>query len=148
MDRSLLETHVERFNCGVRSGDFEPMLAAFAADAEMVFEGAPTEPFLGREAIAGAAYAEQPPVDEVRLLGSVRSDGGVLVSDYAWATNGQRAGRILLTFPQRGDRSAGRDVRAAYRVTFANTGAHSRPVARARGFSRLRVPPPGRVGRP
>ena len=73
------------------------MLAAFAADAEMVFEGVPTGPFLGREAIAGA-YAEQPPVDEVRLLGSVRSEGGVLVSDYAWATNGQRAGRILLTF--------------------------------------------------
>lgn len=96
MDDNLLEAHVERFNRGVRSGDFEPMLAAFAPDAEMVFEGVRAGPFLGRDAIA-AAYAAQPPTDEVRLIGSVRLEDGVIVGDYAWATKEQRAGRMLLT---------------------------------------------------
>ena len=57
---SLLEEHVERFNAGVRSGDFGPMVAAFAEDAELVFEGILVGPFAGREAI-GEAYAAQPP---------------------------------------------------------------------------------------
>ena len=39
MDDALLEAHVERFNEAVRSGDYEPMLATFAPDAEMAFEG-------------------------------------------------------------------------------------------------------------
>ena len=34
---SLLDEHVERFNAGVRSGDFGPMVAAFADDGELVF---------------------------------------------------------------------------------------------------------------
>jgi hypothetical protein len=92
----VLEAHVERFNRGVRSGDFEPMLAAFAPDAEMVFEGVPAGPFRGLEAIA-AAYAAQPPTDEVLLLGPARDEDGVTVGDYAWATEGVRAGRMLLS---------------------------------------------------
>jgi steroid Delta-isomerase len=96
MDQGLLEAHIERFNHGVRSGDFEPMLAAFAPDAEMVFEGVPVGPFLGRDAIAHA-YSAQPPIGEVRLLGSPRLAGGVIVGDYAWATKGERAGRMLLS---------------------------------------------------
>ncbi len=90
-----LPAHVERFNEGVRTGDFGPMLAAFAADAEMIFEGAPAGPFVGRAAIA-AAYAAQPPSDEVVLLGEPRCEGGITVADYAWAGDGTRAGRILL----------------------------------------------------
>ena len=58
MARSLLEVHIEPFNQGVRTGDFEPMLAAFAPDAEMVFEGVPVGPFLGRAAIADAYSAQ------------------------------------------------------------------------------------------
>jgi len=96
MDETLLEAHVERFNAAVRSGDYEPMLAAFAPDAEMAFEGAPAGPFTGREAIA-AAYAATPPTDEVRLLGSVRKEDGATVADYAWAADGVRAGRMLLS---------------------------------------------------
>ena len=48
----MLEEHVERFNAGVRSGDFGPMVAAFAEDAELVFEGYPVGPFSGRDAVA------------------------------------------------------------------------------------------------
>ena len=96
MDDDLLAAHVARFNEAVRSGDYAPMLAAFAPDAEMAFEGVPAGPFAGREAIA-AAYAAQPPTDEVLLLGAARDEGGVTVADYAWAADGVRAGRMLLT---------------------------------------------------
>ena len=86
---SLLEEHVERFNAGVRSGDFGPMVAAFAEDAELVFEGIPVGPFSGREAI-GAAYAAQPPDDEIVLL----DDDGT----YAWGKEPETpAGRMFLT---------------------------------------------------
>ena len=72
------------------------MLAAFAADADLIFEGVPVGPFAGIEAIS-AAYAAQPPDDEVRLLGTPRLEAGVQVADYAWAKDGRRAGRLLLT---------------------------------------------------
>lgn len=86
---TLLEEHVERFNAGVRTGDFGPMVAAFAEDAELAFEGIPVGPFAGREAIA-AAYAAQPPDDEIVLLDP---DG-----TYAWATEpAVPAGRMFLT---------------------------------------------------
>jgi steroid Delta-isomerase len=84
-----LQKHVERFNAGVRSGDFGPMVAAFSEDAELVFEGIPVGPFAGREAIA-AAYAEQPPDDEIVLL-----DGD---GTYAWAKEpAVPAGQVFLT---------------------------------------------------
>jgi steroid Delta-isomerase len=84
-----LQKHVERFNAGIRSGDFGPMVAAFSEDAELVFEGIPVGPFAGREAIA-AAYAEQPPDDEIVLL-----DGD---GTYAWAKEpAVPAGQVFLT---------------------------------------------------
>jgi steroid delta-isomerase len=92
----MLAEHVERFNEAVRSGDFAPMLAAFASDAEMAFEGVPVGPFAGREAIA-AAYAAQPPDDEVVLLGEPQADGDVEEADYAWKFEGTRAGRMIVT---------------------------------------------------
>ena len=96
MDGRLLIAHVERFNAAVRSGDYAPMLEAFAPDAEMIFEGVPAGPFRSREAIA-AAYAAQPPTDEVLLLGPPRDEGGVTVADYAWSADGVRAGRMMLS---------------------------------------------------
>jgi steroid Delta-isomerase len=93
---SLLEQHVARFNEGVRSGDFTPMLAAFAEDAELHFEGVPVGPFVGRDAI-DAAYREQPPDDEIEILGSEERDG-VVVARYAWLRDdGRQAGEMLLT---------------------------------------------------
>ena len=95
-DEAILIAHVARFNEGVRSGDYEPMLAAFAPDAEMVFEGVRAGPFSGRDSIR-AAYAAQPPTDEILLLGAPRVGAGTITADYAWAAEGRRAGRLLLT---------------------------------------------------
>jgi hypothetical protein len=72
------------------------MVDGFAPDAEMAFVGVPVGPFAGRDAIA-AAYAERPPDDEIRLLGEPRVDGETVESDYAWAAEGTRAGRMILT---------------------------------------------------
>ena len=80
----LLRDYVGRFNAGVRSGDFGPMLAAFAEDAVLEFEGVPVGPFAGRDAIA-EAYRAQPPDDEIVLL-ELRADGdGLVRAAYAWA---------------------------------------------------------------
>jgi steroid Delta-isomerase len=93
---AVLEMHVRRFNEAVRSSDFSEMLDGFTADAEMVFEGVPVGPFVGRDAIA-EAYAEQPPDDEVRLIGAPRVAGETVESDYSWAAGGGRAGRMIAT---------------------------------------------------
>jgi steroid delta-isomerase len=85
----MLEAHVARFNDGVRTGDFGPMVAAFSEDAELVFEGIPVGPFVGREAI-GEAYATRPPDDEIVLLDA---DG-----TYAWSSASEvPAGQMFLT---------------------------------------------------
>jgi steroid delta-isomerase len=84
-----LQRHVARFNQGVRTGDFGPMVEAFADDAELVFVGIPVGPFVGREAI-GQAYRAQPPDDEIVLL-----DGA---GTYAWAAEPEiPAGQMYLT---------------------------------------------------
>ena len=92
----VLDAHVRRFNDGVRTGDFTAMAAGFTPDAEMAFEGLPAGPFAGREAIA-AAYAAQPPTDEVRLLGAPQVEGDRVESAYAWGTAGERAGLMIVT---------------------------------------------------
>jgi cysteine desulfurase/selenocysteine lyase len=93
----LLRDHIERFNAGVRSGDFGPMVAKFAADAEMVFEGVPAGPFAGRDAIA-AAYRDQPPDDETRILDAHERADGVVVARYGWQRDGGNpAGEMRLT---------------------------------------------------
>jgi steroid delta-isomerase len=85
----MLAAHVERFNHGVRTGDFGPMVEAFSDDAELVFVGIPVGPFVGREAI-GEAYRAQPPDDEIVLL-----DGD---GSYAWASEPEiPAGQLFLT---------------------------------------------------
>ena len=71
LSEELLRSHVERFNEGVRSGDFCAMLEQFAEDAELAFEGVPVGPFRGKPAIA-QAYAEQPPDDEIVILRHAR----------------------------------------------------------------------------
>jgi steroid delta-isomerase len=93
---SLVRAHVERFNAGVRSGDFGPMVEeGFGEDAELAFEGVPVGPFRGKEAIA-RAYAEQPPDDEVRILRTRESGDELVVVDYAWATAPKnRAGSMI-----------------------------------------------------
>jgi steroid delta-isomerase len=106
---ALLGEHVARFNAGVRSGDFGPMVEGFTDDAELVFEGIPVGPFRGREAIA-AAYRAQPPDDEIELLETTRDGEGRLVATYAWRRRpGVPAGSLVLV--PRGDRIASLVVR-------------------------------------
>ena len=64
--------------------------------ADKVFEGVPVGPFVGRNAIA-EAYVQQPPDDEVRLLGVPKVDGDRVETEYAWAADGRRAGRLIVT---------------------------------------------------
>jgi steroid Delta-isomerase len=93
---ALLHRHVERLNAGVRTGDFAPMVEAYAPDAELVFEGVPVGPFHGAAAIA-KAYREQPPDDEILLLDE-RREGDDVVAGYAWSRDPEvRAGDFRLT---------------------------------------------------
>jgi RimJ/RimL family protein N-acetyltransferase len=105
----LLAEHVARFNAGVRSGDYGPMLDLFTEDAELAFEGVSVGPFSGREAIA-AAYRERPPDGTVAVL-DVKEDGDRIVAGYAWSAepavragelrlthDGERIGKLVVTF--------------------------------------------------
>jgi steroid delta-isomerase len=88
----LIAEHVARFNAGVRSGDYRPMLQLFTEEAELTFEGVPVGPFVGRAAIADA-YRAQPPDDELDLID--RPEAGGLVAGYAWrAAPSVRAGEM------------------------------------------------------
>jgi SnoaL-like protein len=92
--RELMESHVTRFNDGVQSGDWEPMLARFAGDAQLWFENVPAGPFVGLDEIR-RAYREQPPDDEIRLLGIQDDvDDGRVTAAFAWARGG--TGRLVL----------------------------------------------------
>jgi len=92
----LLDDHVGRFNAGVRTGDWEQMVAGFSDDAVMEFRGVPVGPFAGREAIA-AAYREQPPDDELRVLEQRRVNGQI-EARYAWGADPDvAAGEMFLT---------------------------------------------------
>src|SRR5262245_19338212 len=96
LNEELLQSHVERFNEGVRSGDFSRMLEQFTEDAELAFEGVPVGPFRGKPAIA-QAYAEQPPDDEIVILRTRESGDNLVVADYAWrADPNARAGSMIL----------------------------------------------------
>jgi RimJ/RimL family protein N-acetyltransferase len=105
----LLHEHVARFNEGVRTGDFAPMLERFAEAAELAFEGVSVGPFRGRKAIA-AAYRERPPDDEIRVL-DAEERGEAVVATYAWMREpevaagelrleraGDRIARLVVTF--------------------------------------------------
>jgi RimJ/RimL family protein N-acetyltransferase len=93
---ALLERHVELFNEGVRTGEWGPMLEQFDEAAELEFRGIPVGPFSGRGAIA-AAYREQPPDDELRVLEEREREDGV-DARYAWlAEPDVAAGEMLIT---------------------------------------------------
>jgi hypothetical protein len=92
----LLRHHVDDHNAGVRSGDFGPMLARFAADAELVFEGVPVGPFRGVDAIS-SAYRERPPDDVIRTFDE-RVERDDVVASYAWSRDPDvRAGQIRVS---------------------------------------------------
>ena len=97
MTVQLLHQHVDRSNRAVRSGAWDEMTSYFTDDAELRFEGVPAGPFEGRENIT-VAYREQPPDDEVEILGAEEREDGVVVARYAWKRDdGKQAGEMLLT---------------------------------------------------
>ncbi len=89
---SVLDDYVERFNAGVRSGEWAPMVELLAPDAGLEFSGIPVGPFVGRDVI-GEAYRDQPPDDEIVLLDRLGESSAV----YAWAKDPARpAGELHL----------------------------------------------------
>jgi steroid Delta-isomerase len=85
--KTLLERHVEMFNEAVRSGDYAPFVASFAADAVMRFEDLPVGPFRGRPAIA-QAYASQPPSDTMALTGMEVAGEDAVRANFEWDAGG------------------------------------------------------------
>ncbi len=89
-----MRAHVGTFSDAVRSGDWEPMLMRFAPDAELRFENVPAGPFIGIDEIR-RAYREQPPDDQIQLLGIQADDEGrEVVGAYVWLRGG--TGRLVL----------------------------------------------------
>jgi RimJ/RimL family protein N-acetyltransferase len=92
----MLHDYVGDHNECVRAGDWSSFGAWFADDAELVFEGVPVGPFVGREAIV-AAYREQPPDDQV-LTFAVAESHGEVTALYGWlATPNDVSGRMIMT---------------------------------------------------
>jgi hypothetical protein len=89
-----MESHVARFNEGVRSGDWEPMLTHLADDAELHFENVPAGPFVGVEEIR-RSYRERPPDDQIQLLG-IQDDvqDNRVTAAFVWTRGG--TGRLVL----------------------------------------------------
>jgi hypothetical protein len=89
-----MESHVARFNDGVRSGDWEPMLASFADEAELHFENVSAGPFVGLDEIR-RGYLGRPPDDQIQLLG-IQDDeqDGRVTAAFAWTRGG--TGRLVL----------------------------------------------------
>lgn len=82
--RELLVAYVDAHNAGVRTGDFESMLALFREDASFEITGLDVGPFVGRRAVRDA-FARMPPDDELRLLAVRQSDEERVAATYGWA---------------------------------------------------------------
>ena len=94
---SFLARHVETFNAAVASGDFDPLVEVFGADARLEFAGVPVGPFEGRAAIADA-HATQPPTDTMTILETRVEPDGTVVEAFSWsADGGSRSGEMRLT---------------------------------------------------
>jgi RimJ/RimL family protein N-acetyltransferase len=92
----MLHDYVGDHNECVRTGDWSGFGAWFAEDAELVFDGVPVGPFVGRDAIL-AAYRERPPDDQVLTFRVEEADGEV-TAFYGWlASPSDVAGRMVLT---------------------------------------------------
>jgi RimJ/RimL family protein N-acetyltransferase len=93
---AVLHDHVDRFNAGVRTGDWSSMIEGFDDRAEMEFRGIAVGPFHGKESIA-QAYRDQPPDDELLVL-EERARDGRIEARYAWrAEPDVAAGELLIT---------------------------------------------------
>lgn len=92
----FLHDYLGEFDECVRTGDWSPLGAWFADEADLVFEGVPVGPFAGRDAIM-AAYRERPPDDRLVTFRAAEHEGEA-VALYGWlGAPGDVAGRIVLT---------------------------------------------------
>jgi steroid delta-isomerase len=91
---AFLADYVERFNEGVRTGDFAGIVELYTVDGELAFEGVPVGPFRGREAIA-EAYRVQPPDDELQVTAVEEHPDGLLAR-FAWLRGGSGTMRVEL----------------------------------------------------
>jgi steroid delta-isomerase len=99
----LAEQHVAAFNAAVTSGDFAAFLTRLADDAVLRFENVPGAgrlEFSGRAAYT-AAYAAQPPDDQLDITGPVRLEGGQIVVPFAWRCDGD-GGTMRLSVTEAG----------------------------------------------
>src|SRR5215831_7741309 len=83
--QAFADAHIAAFNDAVLTQDFNRFIERFSDDAKMRFENVPGAgelEFNGSPAIA-AAYAQQPPDDEIVLTGPARSDGEAVVIPFA-----------------------------------------------------------------
>ena len=79
----LLADHVRRFNHGVRTADWRPMLENFSSDGMIVFDGVRVGPFRGHDAIE-RGYREQPPDDTISVLELLESTPERMIASFAW----------------------------------------------------------------
>jgi steroid Delta-isomerase len=92
--QTVLDRHVRLFNEGVQTGNFGPMLAHFAPDAALFFEGIPVGPFHGREAIA-EAYSVSPPTDQI-IPHEASEHDNIITAPFAWASEPEGHGGTML----------------------------------------------------
>jgi hypothetical protein len=90
-----LADYVRDFNRCVHDGDWSRLADWFTVDAVLEFVGPSIGPFVGRSAIA-AAYATNPPDDEIELVGQPTVAGEVTTAVYRWATSGARGSMRLV----------------------------------------------------
>jgi len=90
----LLADHVRRFNHGVRTADWRPMLQNFSTDGMIVFDGVRVGPFRGHDAIE-RGYREQPPDDTITVLEVIENSPERLTASFAWDNRpGVRVGEL------------------------------------------------------
>ena len=96
VEHRRLGLDVARFNEGVRTGDIAPMLEGFTADVVMTFRASPVGLFVGREGVAAPMPSSRRRMKSASSARSAAEDGSI-VADYAWAADGARACRMVLT---------------------------------------------------
>jgi|SRR5271166_4359466 len=84
---TFADDYVAEFNEAVAAHDFSGLLTRFTDDAVLRFENVPpaggTLEFAGKQAYT-AAYAEQPPDDQIELTGAPSEDNGDVVAGFVW----------------------------------------------------------------
>src|SRR5215472_3639466 len=84
---AFVTQYIATFNAAVATGDYAPLLRWFSDDAVLRFENVPpaaaTLEFAGRQAYT-AAYADNPPDDQIDLAGEPRVEGGHVTVAFAW----------------------------------------------------------------